>query len=82
MMSLPMLLRLVTLASPALAAYQGFNYGNTFSDGRLKRQADFEAEFVAARTLVGTSGFTSARLYTSIVSRAPTLIRTGTDGFG
>jgi hypothetical protein len=47
--------------------YKGFNYGNTFTDGTIKVQADFEKEFTAAANLVGTSGFTSARLYTMIV---------------
>ena len=35
-------------ASAASAAFQGFNYGNVFTDGRLKAQSDFEAEFKAA----------------------------------
>ncbi|KAK9623859.1 hypothetical protein V6Z94_004763 [Aspergillus fumigatus] len=48
------------------AAHQGFNYGNTKSDGSAKSQADFQAEFSTAKNLVGTSGFTSARLYTMI----------------
>ena len=56
----------MTLATSE-AAYQGFNYGNKFSDESSKFQADFEAEFKAAKNLVGTSGFTSARLYTMIV---------------
>ncbi|CAK49181.1 hypothetical protein CBS63078_2775 [Aspergillus niger] len=55
----------MTLATSE-AAYQGFNYGNKFSDESSKFQADFEAEFKAAKNLVGTSGFTSARLYTMI----------------
>lgn len=50
------------------AAHQGFNYGNTKSDGSAKSQADFQAEFSTAKNLEGTSGFTSARLYTMIVS--------------
>jgi glucan endo-1,3-beta-D-glucosidase len=57
------------LSSTASATiYQGFNYGSTFTGGAAKTQADFEAEFTAAKNLVGTSGaFTSARLYTMIV---------------
>lgn len=47
--------------------YKGFNYGSTFTDGSAKTQTDFEDEFNAAKNLVGTSGFTSARLYTMIV---------------
>ena len=55
-------------ASTASAAFQGFNYGNVFTDGRLKLQSDFEAEFKAAQGLEGTDGaFNSARLYTMVV---------------
>ena len=56
------------------AAYQGFNYGNKKSDESSKFQADFEAEFKVAKNLVGTSGFTSARLYTMIVSNQAQLL--------
>jgi len=66
--------RLTALAasfSSALAVYQGFNYGSTFTTGAAKVQSDFEAEFKTAQGLVGTDGaFTSARLYTMVVSRA------------
>jgi len=49
------------------AAYIGFNYGSTFTDGSAKQQSDFEAEFNRAKNLPGTQGeFTSARLYTMI----------------
>ena len=65
-------LALAATIATARAAYQGFNYGNTFTDGRIKTQADFEAEFSAAARLDGTDGaFTSARLYTMIVSLHP-----------
>lgn len=50
----------------AEAAYQGFNYGTTKSDGSYNLEADFKTEFQTAKNLVGTSGFTSARLYTMI----------------
>lgn len=54
--------------SAASAAFQGFNYGATKSDGSFMFQADFEASFKNAKELVGTNGgFTSARLYTTIV---------------
>ncbi|KAK5653886.1 hypothetical protein OQA88_7811 [Cercophora sp. LCS_1] len=48
------------------AVFQGFNYGNVFTNGAPKAQSDFEAEFMAARTLVGAPavGFQSARLFT------------------
>ena len=57
------------LAATARAAFQGFNYGNVFTDGQLKAQSDFEAEFKTAQGLQRTNGaFNSARLYTMIVS--------------
>lgn len=49
-------------------ALQGFNYGATNSDGSIKNQQRYEDEFRVAKELVGTSGWASARLYTSIVS--------------
>lgn len=53
----------------ALAAYQGFNYGSTFTSGAPKSQSDFEAEFRTSQGLIGApgGGFTSARLYTTVV---------------
>jgi glucan endo-1,3-beta-D-glucosidase len=54
--------------SAAAAVSQGFNYGSTNPDGSYKDQATYTAEFTTAQNLVGTSGFTSARLYTMIVS--------------
>jgi glucan endo-1,3-beta-D-glucosidase len=63
------LLALAASWSPVSSAVlQGFNYGSTQSDGSFKVQSDFESEFQTAQNLVGTSGFTSARLYTCIVS--------------
>lgn len=59
------ILALATQAATTLAAVQGFNYGATFSDGTIKKQANFEDEFNSAKNLVGHS-FTSARLYTMI----------------
>ncbi|KAI1097764.1 glycoside hydrolase family 17 protein [Jackrogersella minutella] len=56
---------LLALASTA-SAIQGFNYGSTFTTGAAKQQADFESEFTTAQNLVGTSGWTSARLYTMV----------------
>lgn len=57
-------------ASPAaLAAYQGFNYGSTFTSGAPKVQSDFEAEFKTSQGLISAPGvFNSARLYTTVVS--------------
>jgi len=64
--------------STALPGFQGFNYGSTFNNGAPKQQSDFEAEFKTARDLVNApaDGFTSARLYTMIVSDAyPTIAK-------
>jgi glucan endo-1,3-beta-D-glucosidase len=57
---------LLALIPSTLAAYKGFNYGTTFSDGSYKQDVDFENEFNSAKNLAGTNGFTSARLYTMI----------------
>jgi len=54
------------LATSTSAVYKGFNYGSTFTDGTVKAESDFAGEFTSAQDLVGTSGFTSARLYTMI----------------
>lgn len=63
------LVALAAAASPALAVYQGFNYGSTFTTGAAKVQSDFEAEFKTAQGLVSAPGvFNSARLYTTVVS--------------
>jgi len=64
------LLALAATFSSVSAVYQGFNYGSTFTNGAAKSQSDFEAEFTNAQKLVGApgAGFTSARLYTTIVS--------------
>jgi len=56
-----------SLSAASAAVLQGFNYGSTQTDGSVKVQSDFQAEFSTAKGLVGTNGaFTSARLYTMI----------------
>ena len=60
------LFALVAFSSAASAVYQGFNYGATFTDSSPIVESDFHSEFAMAKNLVGTSGFTSARLYTMI----------------
>ncbi|KND87915.1 putative glucan endo-1,3-beta-glucosidase eglC [Tolypocladium ophioglossoides CBS 100239] len=61
------LLTLAAAVSSASAAFQGFNYGSTFTNGQAKVQSDFEAEFKTAAGLDGTNGgFRSARLYTMV----------------
>ncbi|KAF2826098.1 glycoside hydrolase [Ophiobolus disseminans] len=54
------------LLSTANAAIKGFNYGANFNNNQAKTLVDFEYEFNAAKTLPGTNGWTSARLYTMI----------------
>ncbi|KAK3398146.1 glycoside hydrolase superfamily [Sordaria brevicollis] len=68
MFRLSHLAALAATVSTVMGAYQGFNYGSTFTNGAAKQQADFEAEFRTARGLVGApaGGFTSARLYTMV----------------
>lgn len=57
----------LSAASPALAAYAGFNYGSTFTTGAAKVQSDFESEFTTAQGLItAPTVFNSARLYTMI----------------
>ncbi|RSM20444.1 hypothetical protein CDV31_000668 [Fusarium ambrosium] len=81
------ILTLAVTLGIASAAFQGFNYGTTLSDGSAKTQSDFENEFKTAASLEGTGGaFTSARLYTMIqggtsndpVSAIPAAIKTKT----
>jgi glucan endo-1,3-beta-D-glucosidase len=80
-------LALAAAAASTANAFTGFNYGNTFTDGSIKAQSDFEAEFRTAANLAGTDGaFTSARLYTMIqggtannpIAAIPAAISTGT----
>ncbi|KAL8832419.1 MAG: hypothetical protein Q9191_000291 [Dirinaria sp. TL-2023a] len=62
--------KLLTLAISAASVvgqtYQGFNYGSVFTDNSPITQSDYENQFNTAKRLVGTSGFTSARIYTMI----------------
>jgi glucan endo-1,3-beta-D-glucosidase len=65
---------------------KGFNYGAFFLNQQAKVQSDFTYEFNKAKALPGTSGWTSARLYTmvqwgtqaDIVSAIPAAIETNT----
>ncbi|GAB1192800.1 hypothetical protein APSETT444_001997 [Aspergillus pseudonomiae] len=65
-MQLAHLLAFALSLATSEAAHKGFNYGATKADGSVKSQSDFESEFSTAKGLVGTAGFTSARLYTMI----------------
>lgn len=56
----------LALASTAIAQSKGFNYGSTNADGSCRGYNDFVRFFNETKSLPGTSGFTAARLYTSI----------------
>lgn len=61
--------KLITAALASLGSAQalkGFNYGATDGTGACRSLGDFQNQFNIAKSLVGTSGFTSARLYTTI----------------
>jgi glucan endo-1,3-beta-D-glucosidase len=80
------LLAVAAVLGAADAQLRGFNYGAFFMNNAAKKQADFEYEFNKAKTLTGTSGWTSARLYTMIqhgttntpISAIPAAINTNT----
>ena len=57
---------LATLLGTSVAVDKGFNYGATNSDGSCRDESYFQSAFTTAQNLVGNSGFTSARLYTTI----------------
>ncbi|OTB12162.1 glycoside hydrolase family 17 protein [Daldinia sp. EC12] len=85
-------LGLAAAANTALAAtagntgIKGFNYGAFFLNQAAKQQVDFEYEFNRAKNLPGTSGWTSARLYSmiqwgtasNVISAIPAAINTKT----
>lgn len=52
-------------AGAANSGIKGFNYGAFFLDQQAKVQNDFEYEFTKAQNLVNTTGWNSARLYTT-----------------
>lgn len=62
----PSVVASAALLSTANAAIKGFNYGAQFNNDAAKTLTDFEYEFNDAKTLPGTDGWTSARLYTMI----------------
>ncbi|KAI0971612.1 GPI-anchored cell wall beta-1,3-endoglucanase EglC, partial [Xylaria arbuscula] len=53
-------------ASAANTGIKGFNYGAFFLNQQAKVQNDFAYEFNRAKSMPGTSGWTTARLYTMI----------------
>jgi len=87
MRSSALIVAIAALIPSTFAAYKGFNYGSTFSDGSLKVQSDYEGEFNSAKNLASapSGGFTSARLYTMLqgttgapIEAIPAAISTGT----
>lgn len=78
-------LSLAASVSSAVAQYKGFNYGSTNGSYNYV-EADFEDQFNTAANLVGTSGFTAARLYTmiqggttdTVISAIPAALNTNT----
>ncbi|KAI4871167.1 glycoside hydrolase family 17 protein [Hypoxylon rubiginosum] len=72
--------------SAANSGIKGFNYGAFFLNQAAKQQADFAYEFNRAKSLPGTSGWTSARLYSmiqwgtasNVISAIPAAIETKT----
>jgi len=61
---------LVARASVSVAtAVQGFTYAGNGDNGQGKVETDFQTQFTIAKALPGTNNaFTSARIYTNIVS--------------
>ncbi|KAI1194682.1 GPI-anchored cell wall beta-1,3-endoglucanase EglC [Nemania serpens] len=72
--------------TPANSGIKGFNYGAFFLNQQAKVQADFTYEFKRAKAMPGTSGWTSARLYSmiqwgtksNVISAVPAAIETNT----
>lgn len=54
------------VSSASAQGLKGFNYGATLSNGACRDGAGFKGLFQRANSLQGTSGFASARLYTTI----------------
>lgn len=54
------------LLATASAQIKGFNYGSTNIDGSNRVQSQWVEHFNTAKNVVGASGFTSARLFTTI----------------
>ena len=55
-----------SLSTVSAQVYKGFNFGATNTDNSAITESEYQSEFTTAQNLVGASGFTSARLYTSI----------------
>ena len=68
-MFIPYFFSIAALVASASAVYQGFNYGSVFTDGSAILQSDYRSAFSTAQNLIGTSGFSSARLFTMIQAK-------------
>ncbi|KAL2045817.1 hypothetical protein ABVK25_012036 [Lepraria finkii] len=55
-----------SLSVASAQVYKGFNYGATNTDNSPITESQYQNDFTTAQNLVGASGFTSARLFTSI----------------
>ncbi|KAL8953111.1 MAG: hypothetical protein Q9222_000994 [Ikaeria aurantiellina] len=55
-----------SLTTASAQVYKGFNYGSVFTNNAPITQQDYVDRFNTAKQLQGTSGFTSARLFTMI----------------
>ncbi|KAI4157364.1 MAG: hypothetical protein LQ342_008337 [Letrouitia transgressa] len=62
----PLLAITATISTAYSQIYQGFNYGSVFTDNSPILQQNYQDRFNTAKQLQGTSGFTSARLFTMI----------------
>lgn len=62
----PLSATLLAFATAVNGLQQGFNYGATNNDGSCRKYEDFHSQFQRASGLANASGFTSARLYTTI----------------
>ncbi|KAL9611581.1 MAG: hypothetical protein Q9167_003770 [Letrouitia subvulpina] len=62
----PLFALTATISTAYSQVYQGFNYGSVFTDNSPILQQNYQDRFNTAKQLKGTSGFTSARLFTMI----------------
>lgn len=62
----PLFALAAAVATTSAQTIQGFNYGSTNTDNSPVTGSQFQNDFSTAQKLVGTSGFSSARLFTMI----------------
>ena len=66
MLSSTLIALAASLSVTSAQVYKGFNYGATNTDNSPITESQYQNDFTTAQNLVGASGFTSGRLYTSI----------------